>query len=39
MSKDVEKIRKHERVLNHTDIIRSKLELKTENKIKVGFYP
>lgn len=40
MSKDVENLRKHERVLNHVDIIKDKLEHK--NKIKVGlleFHP
>lgn len=40
MSKDVENLRNHERVLNHVDIIKDKLEHK--NKIKVGlleFHP
>ena len=42
MSKDVENLRKHERVLNHMDIIKDKLKLKTDNKVKVGlleFHP
>ena len=36
MSKDVENLRKHERVLNHIDIIKNKLSSNTDNKIKVG---
>ena len=42
MSKDVENLRKHERVLNHIDIIKNKLSSSTDNKIKVGlleFHP
>lgn len=42
MSKDVENLRKHERVLNHIDIIKNKLSSNTDNKIKVGlleFHP
>lgn len=42
MSKDVEKLRRHERVLNHVDIIKEKLGGTTENKVKVGlleFHP
>ena len=36
MSKDVENLIKHERVLNHIDIIKNKLSSNTDNKIKVG---
>lgn len=42
MSKDVENLRKHERVLNHIDIIKNKLSSNTYNRIKVGlleFHP
>ena len=42
MSKDVEDLRKHDRVLNHADIINDKLKMKKEKMIKVGlleFHP
>lgn len=42
MAKDVEKLRKHERVLNHIDIIKNKKDYTADNKIKIGlleFHP